>query len=220
VIAYRRLDPRRLPKETTSLAKALIGLALVRDGGGTRLAGKIVETEAYVLRDPASHAYRGQSARNASMFLAPFHAYIYKIYGTSFCLNVSSEDESLGAAVLIRALEPLEGIETMSKGRGAAPVRDLCRGPGRLCAAFNVDRRLDGIDLIRSDQLWLADADLSDSRVRKSKRIGISRAAHRHLRFYEAGSPYVSGPPAFRPKKSCLPGGGYAIVCSTPRRSF
>jgi DNA-3-methyladenine glycosylase len=177
----------------------LIGLVLVRDEDGRRVAGKIVETEAYVLRDPASHAYRGKSRRNASMFLAPFHAYIYKIYGTSFCFNVSGEDEAVGAAVLVRALEPIDGIATMVQRRGTQAVRDLCRGPGRLCAALAMDRRLDGIDLLRSRELWLADAGFAGLRIGKSKRIGIVKAANRHLRFYEIGSPFISGPRRLSP---------------------
>jgi len=194
VAAYRRLRRNTLPENTVELAKALIGLVLVHDQHGTRVAGKIVETEAYVLKDPASHAYRGKSARNASMFLAPFHAYIYKIYGTAFCFNVTSELETRGAAVLVRALEPLEGIEQMMARRHMTSLRDLCRGPGRVCEALAVDWRYDGVDLIRDPALWLADAGYAKARVRKTKRIGITKAAHRHLRFYASGSEFVSGP--------------------------
>ena len=103
MVRYRRLRPSALPTATIALATALIGTVLVRDSKAGRCAAKIVETEAYVLGDPASHAYRGKSARNASMFLAPFHSYVYKIYGTSFCFNVSSEGQAQGAAVLVRA---------------------------------------------------------------------------------------------------------------------
>ena len=197
--ACRRLRPNDLPHSTVDLAKALLGLVLVHDENGTRVAGKIVETEAYVLKDPASHAFRGPSARNASMFLTPFHAYIYKIYGTSFCFNVTSEPASAGAAVLVRALEPLEGIEVMVRRRRTRSLRDLCRGPGRLCEALNIDRRLDGIDLIASRELWLGDAGLAAVKIRKSKRIGITKAADRHLRFYESGNPFVSGPRRITP---------------------
>ena len=192
--AYRRLHKNALPKDTIELAKALIGRVLVHDQDGSRVAGRIVETEAYVLQDPASHAYGGQSARNASMFLAPFHAYIYKIYGTSFCFNVTSEAETKGAAVLVRALEPLEGIDTMIRRRRTTSLRDLCRGPGRLCQALDLDRRYDGVDLIRGSELWLAEGSYAEGRVRKSRRIGITKAAHRHLRFYEPGNAFVSGP--------------------------
>ncbi len=173
----------------------MIGLVFVRESPQGRAAGKIVEVEAYLSKsDPASHAHRGETKRNASMFLAPFHAYVYKIYGTSFCVNVSSNEAGIGEAILIRALQPLDGVPLMMQRRGTQAVRDLCRGPGRLCQALAIDRGLDGVDLLESPELWIADGGLKSDRVRKSKRIGITKAAERHLRFYEAGSPYLSGP--------------------------
>ena len=172
---------------------------LVRDCPDGRTAGRIVETEAYVLDDPASHAYRGLSRRNASMFLAPFHAYVYKIYGTSFCVNVTSETQGEGAAVLIRALEPLEGLLFMEARRGTTRVRDLARGPGRLCQALAIDLELDGVNLLAGSQLWLAARPASVVRTGKSRRIGITKAAHRLLRFYEKGNPFVSGPKGLSP---------------------
>lgn len=196
---YRRLTAGDLPADTIELAKALIGCALVRDCPDGRTAGRIVETEAYVLDDPASHAYRGPSKRNASMFLAPFHAYVYKIYGTSFCVNVTSESHGEGAAVLIRALEPLEGLAAMESRRNTTRMRDLARGPGRLCQALGIDLSLDGVDLLASRDLWLAGTPPSSSRVAKSRRIGITKAAERLLRFYEKGNPFVSGPKALSP---------------------
>jgi DNA-3-methyladenine glycosylase len=171
----------------------VIGLVLVRETPEGITAGRIVETEAYLGDDPASHSYRGQTPRNASMFLAPFHAYVYKIYGTSFCVNVSSEEAGRGEAVLLRALEPLEGLPLMIRRRKSENVRDLCRGPGRLCSAMEIDRNLDGINLLAGSGLWIA-AGTSAGRVKKSPRIGITKAADRHLRFYEAGSRFVSGP--------------------------
>ena len=133
------------------------------------------------------------------MFLAPFHAYVYKIYGTSFCVNVTSESHGEGAAVLIRALEPLEGLAAMELRRGTTRVRDLARGPGRLCQAMAIDADLDGVDLFSSAGLWLAAAPPSSARVGKSRRIGITKAAERLLRFYEKGNPFVSGPKALSP---------------------
>lgn len=190
----RRLRAAELPAGTIDLAKALIGSVLVRRSPEGRCAGRIVETEAYVIGDPASHAYRGKSRRNASMFLAPHRAYVYKIYGTSFCVNVTSEREDEGAAVLVRALEPLEGLELMEGRRGTARANDLCRGPGRLCQALAIDCELDGVDLLHSRTLWIA-ATLSDPRrIGMSRRIGISKASRRRLRFFERGSPFVSGP--------------------------
>jgi DNA-3-methyladenine glycosylase len=191
---YRRLRAAELPAGTAELAKSLIGSVLVRDCPDGRSAGRIVETEAYVLDDPASHAFRGQSKRNASMFLGPFHSYVYKIYGTSFCVNVTSETEGQGAAVLVRALEPLEGLRLMEERRGTTRVRDLCRGPGRLCQALAIDFELDGIALLESQALWLAAGQGADVRIGKSRRIGITKAAERILRFYERGNPFVSGP--------------------------
>lgn len=180
--------------ETRSLARALIGCVLVREHGEGRTAGRIVETEAYPAGDPASHAFIGERERTRSMFRSPFHAYVYFIYGTYFCFNVTSESEGVGAAVLVRALEPLEGIELMQRRRGTEVVRDLCRGPGRLCAAMAIDRRLDGVALIGGAQLRLAPADRPAAKIGTSRRIGLSKAAHRPWRFYEQGSRYVSGP--------------------------
>ncbi|HKU67624.1 MAG TPA: DNA-3-methyladenine glycosylase [Candidatus Baltobacteraceae bacterium] len=199
---YRRLAADELPPATIDLAKALIGCVLVRDCPDGRSAGRIVETEAYVRDDPASHAYRGETRRNASMFLEPFRAYVYKIYGTSFCVNVTSETPGEGAAVLVRALEPLEGLGLMERRRGTTRVRDLARGPGRLCQALDVDLALDGIDLLRDERLWLAaphGAAAGRLAVGKSRRIGVTKAAERLLRFYERANPFVSGPKALSP---------------------
>ncbi len=190
---HRRLRARELPAGTVDLAKALIGCVLVRDCPDGRAAGRIVETEAYVLGDSASHAYRGKSRRNASMFLAAHHAYVYKIYGTSWCVNVTSESKNEGAAVLIRALEPLEGLSLMEARRQTTRVLDLCRGPGRLCQALAIDRDLDGVDLTRSRDLWLA-APAARAAIGTSRRIGISKAFTRRLRFYERGNTFASGP--------------------------
>jgi DNA-3-methyladenine glycosylase len=200
---YRRLRADELPAATIDLAQALIGCVLVRDCPDGRTAGRIVETEAYVRDDPASHAYRGETARNASMFLEPFHAYVYKIYGTSFCVNVTSETAGEGAAVLVRALEPLEGLGLMEQRRNTTRVRDLARGPGRLCQALDIDLRLDGAHLLDDKRLWLAMPVRTSGNGRlavgKSRRIGITKAAERLLRFYERGNPFVSGPKALSP---------------------
>lgn len=195
---YRRLRAAELPAETVDLARALIGCVLVRESPEGRAAGRIVETEAYVPGDPASHAYRGPGKRNRSMFLGPFHAYVYKIYGTSFCVNVTSECEGEGAAVLLRALEPLEGLGVMEARRGTTRVRDLARGPGRLCQALAIDLADDGLPLLRDRGLWLA-AGTPARAVGASRRIGITKAAERVLRFYERGSVFVSGPKALSP---------------------
>lgn len=192
--AYRRVTPGELPVGTRALARAMLGYVLVRRSAEGLAAGRIVETEAYVPNDPACHAFSGKSARNATLFGPPHRAYVYLIYGTSFCFNLSSESDGTGAGVLVRALEPVEGIDLMRRRRGVERVRELCRGPGRLCEALAIDRRFDGADPLCGLDLWLAAPVLPVRRIRTSRRIGIRLAAHRRLRFYESGNPYVSGP--------------------------
>ncbi|MGP6157677.1 MAG: DNA-3-methyladenine glycosylase [Vulcanimicrobiaceae bacterium] len=190
----RRLRRAELPAETVALARCLIGTLIVHDTEAGRLAARIVETEAYVPGDASSHAYRGRTERNGSMFLRRGHAYVYFIYGTSYCLNVSSERAGTGAAVLVRAAEPVAGLAEIERGRGNAPLRDLLRGPGRLAAGLGIDRSYDGCDLCAPGVLWLAAASATRCEVGESVRIGLSREAHRVLRFYERASPFVSGP--------------------------
>ena len=131
-------------------------------------------------------------------FSSAGHAYVYLAYGISWMLNISSETKGVGAGVLIRALEPLEGIAIMASNRGIERLRDLARGPGRLAQALRIDRSLDGLDLCRTGPLWLAHDDQEPSEIGKAKigesvRIGISRDADRVLRFYLRASPFVSG---------------------------
>jgi DNA-3-methyladenine glycosylase len=183
-----------LPIDTVSLARSLIGKVLVRRLPEGVASGRIVETEAYVVGDAAGHAYRRMTARNHSLFLEHGHAYIYLAYGTSSMLNVSSEMPGIGAGVLIRALEPLEGIAIMRLNRGIERLRDLLRGPGRLAAALRIDGRLDGLDLCREGPLWLTSGDREPHEIGESIRIGISRDADRLLRFFLRDSPFVSGP--------------------------
>ncbi|HEX3370123.1 MAG TPA: DNA-3-methyladenine glycosylase [Candidatus Cybelea sp.] len=194
-----RVSAQDLPVETKALAQALLGCVLVRESEEGTVAGRIVETEAYLPGDPACHAFTGRSPRNATLFGPPHRAYVYQIYGISFCFNLSSEPEGEGAGVLVRALEPLVGLPLMRRRRGAEALRDLCRGPGRLCQALAIDRKLDGADLFADGALWLARADREPARVRRSCRIGLTKAAHRRLRFYAAGSPFVSGPARLNP---------------------
>lgn len=191
---YRLLRRSELPSESMAMARFLIGKILVRDHPGGRTSGRIVETEAYPPGDSSSHAYRGETAARRSMFLRPGHGYVYMAYGSCYCFNVSSEPAGVGAGVLIRALEPLEGIALMQRRRGTDKVRDLARGPGRLTTALAIDRALDGIDLCVKGPLWLATSAQPAGTVATSVRIGISREAHHLRRFYERGSPYVSGP--------------------------
>jgi DNA-3-methyladenine glycosylase len=194
----RRLRRSDLPVDTVRLARYLVGKALVRNLPGVRLAGRIVETEAYVVGDAAGHAFIGQTRRNRSLFLGRGRAYVYFIYGSAYCLNVASESHGVGAGVLLRALEPLEGIAEMERERGKTKLKDLARGPGRLAQAMQVDLRLDGVDLCTDRRLWLGDLTQPAGRIGKSVRIGLSKEAHRLLRFYERGNPFVSGPKRLR----------------------
>jgi DNA-3-methyladenine glycosylase len=187
-----------LPDDTAALASYLIGKLVVRALPEGIVSGRIVETEAYVVGDAAGHGFRGMTPRNRSLFLERGHAYVYLAYGISMMLNVSSEMEGIGTGVLIRALEPLEGIAIMRQNRGVERLRDLARGPGRLAAALRIDRSLDGLDLCRKGPLWLARDDFEPGEIGQGIRIGISRDADRPLRFYVRGSPFVSGPRSLR----------------------
>jgi DNA-3-methyladenine glycosylase len=190
----RLLSRSKLPIDTVSLARYLIGKVVVRELPEGVASGRIVETEAYVVGDAAGHAYRGMTPRNRSLFLEHGHAYVYLAYGISNMLNISSEMPGIGAGVLIRALEPLEGVPLMRLNRGVERVRDLARGPGRLCTALRVDRSLDGLDLCRKGPLWLGRDGHETGEIGESIRIGITRDADRLLRFYVRGSAFVSGP--------------------------
>ena len=183
-----------LPIDTVALARYLIGKILMRELPEGIASGRIVETEAYVVGDAAGHAYRGMTGRNRSLFLAPGHAYVYLAYGRSYMLNVSSEMPGIGAGVLIRALEPLQGIAIMQLNRGTERLRDLARGPGRLAASLRIDRRLDGLDLCQKGPLWLGRGDHEPGEIGQSIRIGVTRDANRLLRFYLRDNPFVSGP--------------------------
>jgi DNA-3-methyladenine glycosylase len=192
----RVLDRAEMPVDTAELARFLIGKMLVRMLDDGVAGGRIVETEAYVIGDPAGHAYVGMTARNRTLFLERGHAYVYLAYGVSFMLNVSSEAPGVGAGVLIRAIEPTDGIAIMKRNRGVERVRDLARGPGRLTAALAIDRRLDGVDLCQAGPLWLGSDGQGPGEIGGSKRIGITRAADSLLRFYLRGNLFVSGPRA------------------------
>lgn len=191
----RRLRRAELPVDTVKLARYLIGKTLVHDLLRGHVSGRIVETEAYPVGDAAGHAFSGLSAANRSLFLERGHAYVRFTYGSCWLFNVASDAPGIGAGVLIRALEPLDGIAQMQRRRGTARLLDLTRGPGRLAAAMGVDKRFDGVDLCAGKgALWLGTAVKPAGRIGASTRIGISRAAHRKLRFYERGNPFVSGP--------------------------
>ncbi len=175
----------------------MIGIALVRakpDSGGEPLIARIVETEAYLPGDAASHAFAGRTARNATMFGERGFAYVYFIYGNHYCVNVTSETAGVGAAVLIRAAEPIAGHALMVAERGErVAARDLLRGPGRLTRALRIDRTHDGVDLCGSREIWLAQAPQNEPMtIVTGPRIGITKNADAPLRFYAAGNRFVS----------------------------
>jgi DNA-3-methyladenine glycosylase len=190
----RRLRRAELPVDTVGLARYLIGKTLVHNLSWGTVSGRIVETEAYVAGDKAGHAFRGRTPRNGALYLERGHAYVYLIYGLHYLLNVASERVGVGAGVLLRALEPLDGIALMRRGRGGVRLVDLARGPGRLTNALRIDSQYDGIDLCGEGPLWLGTAPRPTRLIGRSVRIGITKDIHRLLRFYEQGNPFVSGP--------------------------
>jgi DNA-3-methyladenine glycosylase len=167
------LERANLPRDTTALARFLLGKLLVREIAGTQLTGRIVETEAYHQDDPACHAHRGMTV----------------------LLNVSSEGVDIGAGVLLRALQPLKGVDAMRRGRERVALRDVVRGPGRLAAALGIDLKVDGLDLCRRGELWLGDdgVGVDAAAIGVSPRIGLTKGAEADLRFFLKGSPHLSG---------------------------
>jgi DNA-3-methyladenine glycosylase len=197
-LRIRLLRRAELPIDTIDLARYLIGKTLVHELPRAHLAGRIVETEAYPVGDAAGHAFGGLTPSRRSLYLPRGHAYVYFTYGSSFMMNVSSEVAGVGAGVLVRAVEPLEGIGFMQRRRGTTRLLDLARGPGRLAQAMDIDKRLDGVNLCAGGNLWLGAAVRRTGPIGASIRIGITRDVHRLCRFYERGSPFVSGPKRLR----------------------
>jgi DNA-3-methyladenine glycosylase len=175
------------------VAPELVGVTLLVDGVG----GKIVEVEAYDHEDPAAHGFAGRTARNASMFGPPGHAYVYRSYGIHWCLNFVCEDEGVASAALIRALEPTIGLEEMSARRGTDESRLLAAGPGRLCQALGITREQDGAPLDRPPFELYAREDVE---VERGPRVGITKAAERQWRYAEKGSRFLSRPIKRRPR--------------------
>lgn len=170
------------------VARQLIGVTVLVDGVG----GRIVETEAYDREDPASHAYSGPTERNAAMFGPPAHAYVYRSYGIHWCLNFVCREAGHGAGVLIRALEPVAGLDTMRARRDAGDERLLCSGPGKLCQALGITRAHNGMPLAQAPFVLLPAA--ADVALVAGPRIGISKAVDVPWRFGLAGSRFVSRP--------------------------
>lgn len=195
-LSGRGISPDELLADSDVIARRLIGAVLLVDGVG----GRIVETEAYDREDPASHSFAGPTARNATMFGPPGRVYVYRSYGIHWCLNIVCREAGHGAGVLIRAIEPLEGIEAMARRRGLATdapasLRLLCSGPGRVGQALGIGRAHDGMRVDRPPFRLLAPR--GDEDVVCGPRIGITRAVDRPWRFGLAGSRFVSRP--FRP---------------------
>ena len=167
-------------------APDLIGATLLVDNVG----GRIVEVEAYDQQDPASHAYRGRTPRNAVMFGPPGHAYVYRSYGIHWCLNLVCGGEGVPEAVLIRALEPTRGVDLQKRRRRVENVRQLCSGPGKLCQALGITREHDGLALDVPPFRLEARDDVPE--IVTGPRIGITRATELRWRYMSAGSPYLS----------------------------
>jgi DNA-3-methyladenine glycosylase len=183
-----------------AVAPALLGHWLIRNTASGPAGGPIVETEAYLLDDPACHAAPGLTKRNRVMFGPPGHGYVYFIYGCHFCVNAVCRPAGVGEAVLIRALEPLFGQELMRSWRPVRHERNLTNGPAKLCEALQIDRRLDGVDFCdHGSPLFIAENPRARAFRRgrgplvTTKRVGITRAAHLPLRFYLGNSSSVSG---------------------------
>lgn len=188
----KKLNRKFYDRSTLRVARELLGKHLVVQKDGHLLSGKIVETEAYVgFKDPASHACRGMTPRNEVMFGNPGYAYVYITYGIHHCLNLVTEREGYPAAVLIRALEPVDGLELMKKRRGRRKLRDLTSGPAKLCQALGVDRELNGANLC-SDTIFVVDQGEAAGKIGCSGRIGIKEGKNKKWRFFIKGNQCVS----------------------------
>lgn len=187
-----------LESSADAAARRLLGSVITRElPGGGRLAGRIVETEAYDQTDAASHSYRGRTPRTDVMFGPAGRLYVYFTYGMHYCANIVTGREGHAAAVLIRAIEPLEGAEIMAANRGnaARSIHELTNGPAKFCQAFGIDTAMNGHDLLRPPvTLELGAAPLSDDEIVQTTRIGISQAKDVPWRFYIRGNPFVSKP--------------------------
>lgn len=181
-------------QETTAAAKAILGKVLVHCSPQGLLAGRIIETEAYLRDDPACHASRGPAKRCLTMFGEPGHAYVYLNYGVHYCLNLVTQAPGIPEAILVRAIVPLEGIEIMKSRRGVSQDTQLCSGPGKLTCAMGIDGSFDGEDLL-GDRLFVVNDGAPRGEIVARPRIGIREATDRLWRFYlKEYSAWVSRP--------------------------
>lgn len=190
----RRMPRSFFARPSPEVGPDLLGRILVRRvGDGTLLTARIVEAEAYQEDDPASHSFRGRTNRTEVMFGPPGHAYVYFTYGMHHCMNVVTGSTGEGSAVLLRAAEPLEGLEEMARRRGTTDPRALCSGPGRLCQALGIDRAENGLDLVHGRRLWLLEgAPVTPSKISVGSRVGITSGTERPWRFSVQGDRFVS----------------------------
>ncbi len=188
-------------REVTQVARELLGKRLLSTVGNQRTAGLIVETEAYLAKgDSACHAARGATPSNSSMFGLAGRAYVYSIH-SRYCFNTVAQQVGHGCAVLIRAIEPDDGIPAMMKRRQTEKIRELCRGPARLAEALGIDKRLDGHDLTIGSKIWIekpGDQSITHSKIKVTERIGVTSAKQLLLRFVIEGNEFVSGPKRLR----------------------
>lgn len=184
---------------TLSIAKNLLGYRFIHESEAGKTAGIIVETEAYLQDDPACHAYRKKSVRNAPMFGRAGTIYVYQIYGMHFCVNISTNQENIGEAVLIRALQPTEGWELMEERRlkhstlSHMKPKDLCSGPGKLVQAMGIHQHMNDWHILDSDlKIVSPEIQLADDEIVTTTRIGITQGAELPYRFYVKGNKFVS----------------------------
>lgn len=194
----RRLPRTFFARDTHVVARALLGKLVVRQIKDVTVSGRIVEVESYVgEHDAASHAARGRTPRTEVMFGPAGYAYVYFIYGMYHCFNIVTDSPGFAAAVLVRALEPVSGLEQMQQWRHTADPQRLTSGPGRLCQALAIDRSFSGEDLVRSQELWIADDGqrLRRKEIMATTRVGVAYAGADALlpwRYYINSSPFVS----------------------------
>ena len=200
-MAQRILDRQFYNRDPIIVAKQILGMQLVSTIGGKRTSGIIVETEAYLANgDSASHSARGQTNKNFSLFGTAGFAYVYSIHA-KYCFNVVTERSSIGSAVLIRAVEPVDGIKTMRTRRQQNNLLALCSGPAKLCQALSISQSIDGLDLTKRRTVWIqapAGKPIPQSRILATRRIGVTSAKSKLLRFVFRNHTFASGPKYLR----------------------